>query len=385
MSSIVLPRAGGGVEEVPLAEPASLPSRAGRPSSRRAFAAAHVVAAPLTACAAQTAGGVDWEATIEERRRIWSLGLGVAEAMDTAQRGMGMTWPDIQILVDLSLAEAAAVGGQTVVGISNDNAPDGRLPLERIEEAYLEQLEFVESRGGQCVVMASRQLAASATSPDDYLKVYSAVLSAARRPVILHWLGAAFDPALAGYWGHDRPDDAADTVLDLMSAHREHVDGIKLSLLDAPFEKHLRSRMPPGMKLYTGDDFNYVDLIAGDGGQHSHALLGAFAAIAPFARAALARLDADDVDGFRQVLEPTLPLSRLVFAAPTSMYKTGIVWLAYLEGRQTHFRMIGGMESGRSISHLLDLFREANRIGLFPEPDLTAERLRRYLAVHGLG
>jgi hypothetical protein len=297
---------------------------------------------------------------------------------------MGMTWPDVQILADLSLSEASKIGGQTVVGISNDNVPDGPLPLKRIEEAYLEQLEFVESRGGKTVMMASRQLAASARSPEDYLSVYSAVLSAARRPVILHWLGASFDATLAGYWGHSQPTDAMGTVLDLMSALRDKIDGIKVSLLDAPLEEEFRARLPEGVKLYTGDDFNYVDLIAGDGKRHSHALLGAFAAVAQHARAALVSLDDDDVDGFRRILEPTLPLSRLIFASPTSMYKTGIVWLAYLEGRQQHFRMVGGIESGRSIGHLLDLFREANAIGLFPEPDLTADRLRRYLAVHEL-
>jgi hypothetical protein len=259
------------------------------------------------------------------------------------------------------------------------------LALERIEDAYLEQLEFVESRGGRCVIMASRQLAASAKSPEDYVKVYSAVLTAARRPVILHWLGEAFDAALAGYWGHTRPEQAAETVLDLIASHTDKVDGIKVSLLDARFEEQLRARLPESVKLYTGDDFNYVDLIAGDGERHSHALLGAFAAVAPFARAALVRLDDRDPHGFREVLTPTLPLSRLIFQAPTSLYKTGIVWLAYLEGRQHHFRMMGGLESGRSIGHLLDLFRAANDIGLFQDPDMTAERLRRYLAVHGMG
>lgn len=383
MRTVQLPRPDGGLETVQLRPPADLPIEAPPPTSRTVFAAAHVVAEPLHS-ATSIPGAVDWEATIEQRRRTWALGIGVAEAMDTAQRGMGIDWPLVQKLIDLSLTESRAIGGQTVVGIANDNAPDGVLDLSNIEDAYLEQLEFVESRGGRVVVMASRQLAASATSPDDYQRVYDTVLRAATRPVVLHWLGPMFDPALQGYWGHATPEQAQATVLDLIASHADRVDGIKISLLDAAFESAFRRRLPAGQRLYTGDDFDYVDLIAGDGTHHSDALLGAFTAIAPIARAALQHLDAGNEACFRSVLEPTLPLSRLVFSAPTPYYKTGIVWLAYLRGHQGHFRMLSGLESGRSILHLCQVFREANKVGLFQDPDLAADRLVAWLMVQGV-
>jgi hypothetical protein len=375
-----LPRLHGGFETLTLRPGAQVPSAAPRPSSRTAFAAAHVVADPLSA-SSSTAGDLDWEATLAQRHRIWALGLGVAEAMDTAQRGMGIDWTLTQKLIDCSLAEARTVGGSTVVGIATDNVPSDTRDLAEIEAAYLEQLEFVESRGGRVVVMASRQLAASATSPDDYLRVYDAILRAAHQPVILHWLGPTFDPALTGYWGSPAAEQAQQTVLELISSHVERVDGIKISLLDAGFETTFRRHLPQDVRLYTGDDFNYVDLIAGDGARHSDALLGAFSAIAPLARAALARLDAGDEAGYRAILEPTLPLSRLVFGPPTSYYKTGIVWLAYLRGHQDHFRMLGGLESGRSVRHLCEVFREANAIGLFEDVDLAADRFERWLTV----
>lgn len=380
MRTVRMPHPHGGYETVALRPATQVPCRASEPASRIAFAAVHVVADPLRT-ASSTAGEVDWEATLAQRRRVWDLGLGVAEAMDTAQRGMGLDWTQTQKLVDLSLAEARAAGGTAVVGIANDNAPNGPLDLSAIEDAYLEQLDFVESRGGRTVVMASRQLAASATSPDDYLRVYDTILRAAQRPVILHWLGPMFDPSLTGYWGFPAPEQAQQAVLDLIESHAERVDGIKVSLLDADFETAFRRRLPAGVRLYTGDDFNYVDLIAGDGTHHSDALLGAFSGIAPFARAALAKLDAGDEPGYRAILEPTLPLSRLVFCSPTAYYKTGIVWLAYLRGHQDHFRMLGGLESGRSVLHLCQIFREANAIGLFEDTDLAADRLERWLTV----
>lgn len=370
--------------EVTMRPAAPYPVQAGPPNSRIAFAAAHVVADPLQV-SSSTRGRVDWEATIVQRRRIWSLGLGVAEAMDTAQRGMGLEWAQVRELVDRSLAESRQVGGSTVVGIGTDNAPAGRLALSAIVDAYLEQLDFAESRGGRAVVMASRHLAAAATSADDYRKVYDAVLGAARRPVILHWLGTAFDPALAGYWGDDEPLRAQTTVLELIRDHADTVDGIKISLLDARFEIGFREQLGSSARLYTGDDFNYVDLIAGAGGHHSDALLGAFTAIAPIARAALGRLDEGDEAGYRTVLDPTVRLSRLLFAAPTAYYKTGIVFLAYLQGHQDHFRMLGGLESGRTVVDLCQVFEAANEISLFADPELAADRLERWLRAQGLG
>ena len=383
--TLTLPTAEGTRIRYTMREPVAYPTRAVPPTSRVAYAAAHVVADPRRASADSGPGAVDWEATIRQRERIWSLGLGVAEAMDTAQRGMGITWPEVQQLVRESLAAADRVGGATVVGIATDNLGPGVHPVEAIADAYLEQLEFVEGLGGTAVVMASRQLAASAAGVDDYVKVYDAVLRAAQRPVVLHWLGSAFDPQLTGYWGSDDLDRATEVVTGMLHDHADNVDGIKMSLLEPAREIALRAAAPARVKVFTGDDFNYVDLIAGQEGRHSHALLGAFAALAPVARAALARLDLGDESGFRALLEPTLPLSRLVFEAPTSYYKTGIVWLAYLQGRQDHFRMLGGLESGRSIEHLVRIFVEADRIGLLSDPELAAHRMSALLALHGLG
>ncbi len=382
--SVTIPGPNGGVHV--LREGHGYPAASSPTTSRDAFAAAHVVADPLRASMADSGvDTIDWDATLRIRERIWDLGLGVAEAMDTAQRGMGLPWADAQQLIDRTLAAGRPRNAATVVGVSTDQLRQDRAAtLQQITEAYIEQVEFVEQRGGQPVLMASRWLAAAARSADDYLEVYRAVLAAARGPVVLHWLGVAFDAQLAGYWGSDDLDVAARTVLDLIKAEATKISGIKISLLDAAREVDLRRQLPAGVRMYTGDDFNYVDLIAGDELGHSDALLGAFAAITPIAAAALARLDADDPDGFRQILEPTLPLSRLMFAAPTQYYKTGVAWLSYLGGDQQSFRMIGGLDSGRSIQHLLDLFVEADRVGLFPDPALTAHRLTAHLAAHGL-
>ena len=361
------------------------PTRSPASTARSAYAAAHVVANPLTASSADDGPDtIDWETTLAVRHRIWDLGLGVAEAMDTAQRGMGLTWNDAQLLIDHSLSAARKRGAATVVGVSTDQLDPGRTAeLGRIAEAYIEQVEFVESRGGTAVLMASRWLAEAARTAEDYLDVYRAVLAAARGPVLLHWLGTAFDARLQGYWGSTDLDVATETVLDLMRSESVKISGIKISLLDADREVELRRRLPAGIQMFTGDDYNYVDLIAGDELGHSNALLGAFAAVAPLAAAALARLDAQDPAGFRQILEPTVALSRLVFAAPTQYYKTGIVWLAYLNGEQRSFRMIGGLESGRNVKHLIDVFTAADDIGLFQDPDLTAHRLTGYLTSSG--
>ncbi|AKS31546.1 dihydrodipicolinate synthase family protein [Mycolicibacterium goodii] len=386
MTHLMLPDSDGVLSHVEIAAPAALRTASAPPSCRTVYAAAHVVADPLRACDAVPEGEqIDWDATSELRRRLWSLGLGVAESMDTAQRGMGLKWDGARELALRTLADAAECGGEVVVGIATDQISGPTSDLGRIRDAYLEQIIDIEAAGGSVVMMASRHLAGAAQSPEDYVKVYGEVLAQARRPVILHWLGAVFDPALAGYWGHHEPKAAMATVVDIIGAHADKVRGIKVSLLDAALEVLLRELIPSPAKVFTGDDFNYVDLIAGDGTRHSEALLGAFAAVPRFASAAFARLDAGDMTGFRDILEPTLPLSRLVFSAPTQYYKAGIAWLTYLDGAQNHFRMLKGFETGRSLLHLAELVRVAGGLGLFSDPDLAAQRASAYFAAHGLG
>jgi hypothetical protein len=383
MATVNLPAVDGSLRTAVIAEPAVLAVRATPPTSRDVYAASHVVADPLRACAESAAGQIDWDATMRLRHQLWSLGLGVAESMDTAQRGMGLNWPDARELATRTLAEAASIGGRVVVGISTDQLLTPQPSLTEIRDAYIEQIEAIEASGGETVLMASRHLARAAKGPDDYLAVYDQVLAAATRPVVLHWLGAAFDSALEGYWGFAEPKAAIRTVIDLIGSHRQTVRGIKVSLLDPALEIHLRERIPEPARVYTGDDYNYVELIAGDGTRHSDALLGAFAAVPRFASAAFGHLDEGDVTGFRAILEPTLPLSRLLFAPPTQFYKAGIAWLAYLDGRQDHFRMIAGFETGRSLLHLADLVRVAGSLGLFVDPEYTARRAANYFAVQG--
>ena len=351
----------------------------GRPAtSRTAYAAVHVVA---DAWAEPTGNGVcrwDPEATLAFRHHVWDQGLGVAEAMDTAQRGMGLGWDQARDLIALTLDAAEGRGGaEVVVGVAADQLEgEAALPLRQIVDAYLEQLDFVESRGGRAIIMASRALARSATSAADYEEAYRQILSAARRPVMLHWLGEAFDPLLRGYWGGTDLEHAAETVLRIMeTAGPERVSGIKLSLLDQDFEVRFRARLDCGQIVFTGDDFNYPALIAGDGGHFSHALLGVFDAIAPLAGAALRRLDEADRDGFRAILDPTLPLARHVFSGPTQYYKVGVVFLAWLNGHQDHFRMIGGLEGQRSLAHLLEVAELAAACGALQNPALAQERI----------
>jgi hypothetical protein len=348
-------------------------------SSRVAFAAAHVVADPLADNTPGTPAAVDWDATLAFRQHLWSLGLGVADAMDTAQRGAGLDWAAARELIRRSAAEAS---GPLACGAGTDSgSPD---TLAGVLGAYEEQIEFVESTGAQVIVMASRALAAVATGPDDYAKVYGRLLDQVSRPVILHWLGPMFDPALAGYWGADSVPSATDALLKIIAARPEAVDGVKVSLLDAAHEVDFRRRLPPGVKLYTGDDFNYPALIGGDSSGFSHALLGIFDPIAPAASAALQALDAGDRARFDAILAPTLPLARHLFAAPTSQYKTGVVFLAWLAGHQPGFSLINGASTGRSLPHLVEAHRLAAAADLFPDPDLAAARLRTFLALHGV-
>jgi len=353
--------------------------------SRVAYAAAHVVCDPLADNNPTLDASVDWETTLAFRRHLWSLGFAVAEAMDTAQRGMGLDWATTRELIRRSIAEARVVGGQIACGAGTDHlAPAPGIGPAAVEEAYEEQVSFVEGLGGRVILMASRALAACARGPDDYVRVYDRILSQVARPVILHWLGGMFDPQLAGYWGSRDVDAAMEVCLHIIGDHAAKIDGIKISLLDAEREIAMRRRLPPGVKMYTGDDFNYPELILGDHQGHSHALLGIFDAIAPAASAALQALDAQDRDRYEAILAPTVPLSRHIFRAPTYYYKTGVVFLAYLNDHQSHFRMVGGQESARSVVHLAELFVLANRAGLLRDPQLATERMRRFLALAGI-
>jgi hypothetical protein len=298
---------------------------------------------------------------------------------------MGLDWATTKELIRRSLAEARAMDGQIACGAGTDHlAPGPDISLEAVEAAYAEQVGFVEGLGGHVILMASRALTASARGPDSYARVYDRILSQVARPVILHWLGDMFDPQLAGYWGSRDLDAAMDVCLEIIGDHAPKVDGIKISLLDKDREIAMRRRLPPGVKMYSGDDFNYPELILGDEQGYSHALLGIFDAIAPAASAALQALDAGDRDHYDAILAPTVPLSRHIFQAPTYYYKTGVVFLAYLNGHQPHFRMVGGLESARSVVHLAELFVLADRAGLLREPNMAAERMRRVLAIAGV-
>jgi hypothetical protein len=351
--------------------------------SRVVYSAAHVVADPLRAAADEPAA-VDWESTLAFRRHLWAHGLGVAEAMDTAQRGMGLDWPVAAELIRRSSAEARSVGGRIACGVGTDQLTGPAASLAEVTAAYEEQLAVVESAGSQAVLMASRALAAIAKGPEDYLQVYGHLLRQSSDRVILHWLGPMFDPALAGYWGSDDLDAATETFLDVIAAHPDKVDGVKISLLDARREVELRRRLPDGVRCYTGDDFNYPELIAGDAQGFSHALLGIFDPLAPLAAAAVSTLDTGDTGGFRRLLDPTVELSRHLFCAPTRFYKTGVVLLAWLAGHQQHFTMVGGLQSARSLPHLARAYELADRVGLFPDPALAEARMRGLLTLHGV-
>lgn len=353
--------------------------------NRIAFSAAHVVCDPFANTDPLTNPQIDWEDTLTYRRHLWSLGLSVAEAMDTAQRGMGLSWDDAKELIRRSVAEARSVGGRVACGAGTDQLfPSPEITLDQVEAAYEEQCSFIENEGGQIILMASRALAACADGPEDYDRVYSNILRQVSQPVILHWLGDMFDPALKGYWGHKNIDDAMEVCLNIIWDNREKVDGIKISLLDADREIEMRRLLPEDVKMYTGDDFNYPSLILGDEKGYSHALLGIFDAIAPAAAASLHALDDGDISKYNSILEKTVPLSRHIFQQPTYSYKTGIVFMAYLNGHQKHFRMIGGAESARSIIHLSELFLLADEAGLLVDPQLAANRMQRILSVSGM-
>jgi hypothetical protein len=367
-----------------LARPLTAPADRGF-KSRIAYAAAHVVADPQL-LDADGNPGVDWDSTMAFRRHLWSLGFKVAEAMDTSQRGMGLSWAGAKELIARSLAEARAISGADLSsGAGTDHLdPAGAKSIHDVIAAYEEQMGFVEAQGGRAIMMASRALAHVARSLDDYAKVYGRILSQARDKVILHWLGDMFDPQLAGYWGSGDVATAMDAVIAIIKANQDKVEGIKISLLDAGHEIALRRRLPKGVLMFTGDDFNYADLIAGDSKGHSHALLGIFDPIAPAAALALQHLDRNDNKSFHAVLDPTVALSRRIFEAPTWNYKCGVVFLAWLNGFQDQFVMIGRHQTARNIVHYADVFRLADQCGLLREPELAVTRMRQLLAENGI-
>ena len=350
-----------------------------QPFNRVAFAAAHVVADPLR-------GGIDWKGTIAYRRYLLKLGFGIAEAMDTSQRGMGLNWPSALELVRLSIDDAGPENAKRIYsGCGTDHLDaDTAHSLDDVIAAYLMQLHAIQKLGGRIILMASRALVRAAKSPDDYAKVYTRVLREANHPVILHWLGQIFDPALKGYWGNDDFAPAMETCLSIISGNQRIIDGIKISLLDAEKEILMRRKLPPSIKMYTGDDFNYAELIAGDTHGYSHALLGIFDAIAAAAAIALGALTNNNMDKFHAVLAPTIPLSRLIFSAPTQYYKTGIVFLAWLNGHQDHFIMIAGAQALRPIGYFSEIFRLADAAGLLRKPDLAVWRMKQLLALYGV-
>lgn len=353
--------------------------------SRVCYSAAHVVCDPYKTINPYTDAVLDWEATLAYRHYLWKLGFGVAEAMDTAQRGMGLTWEMAQELIERSVAEAKTVNGLIACGAGTDQLDlNADLSLNDVIEAYEEQISFVENCGGRVILMASRALTKIAKTAEDFSFVYSKILSQVRQPVILHWLGDMFDPQLANYWGTRDLDQAMQICLEIIRENQAKIEGIKISLLSAEREIEMRRKLPAKVKMLTGDDFNYDSLILGDEQGFSHALLGIFDAIAPVASVAIQALDASEIESYQKLLAPTIPLSRHIFQSPTQFYKTGIVFIAFLNGHQNHFKMVGGQESARSVLHFTELFRLADNAKLFSDPELTVSRMKNFLQLAGL-
>ncbi|MCI2957629.1 dihydrodipicolinate synthase family protein [Agromyces atrinae] len=384
MTGLTLLAADGSTTVIPLAAAPSF-SKPRRPlESRVAYAAAHVVPRAWADNTPGQPAEIDWDRTLAYRHHVWSWGLGVADAMDTAQRNMGLDAAATRELISRSAAEAATVGANLVVGVNTDHVDDESISLDQVIDAYKEQLHFTEDAGAGVVLMASRHLARAATTADDYRRVYREVLAAAGTPVILHWLGAAFDPSLASYFGSTETDAASDTLVSIIEYNRDKVAGVKMSLLDAGSEIAVRERLPESARMFTGDDFNYVGLIEGDERSHSDALLGAFTTIAPHASAAIQALDAGDVAEYRRILGPTEALSRQIFAAPTYYYKTGVAFMSWLNGHQPAFSMVGGLHAARSLPHLSEIVRLANESGALERPELAAARWHSLLTLNGV-
>lgn len=386
MTVVNLPTCDGRLAPYRLKGPGVWNSHGPQKFDRIALAAAHVVADPLADLDPWLTPAIDWDATLQFRRHLWSLGLGVAEAMDTAQRGMGLDWTNARELIRRSVQAAKEIPGAVVFsGVGTEQLqPSRSVTIDDVIGAYEEQIEAVESFGGRIVLMASRALVIAAKSPDDYAKVYGRILEQVREPLIIHWLGEMFDPALKGYWGHVDHNAAMDVCVDIVADNAAKVDGVKLSLLDKDKEVRMRRHLPQGVRTYTGDDFNFAELISGDEQGYSDALLGIFDAIAPAAAAALSAQARGDMESYWKIFEPTVPLSRHLFKAPTQFYKTGLVFLAYLNGHQKHFVMVGGQQSARSLLHLVKAFKLADTAGLIRDPDLAAARLNDVMRMHGV-
>ncbi|MBO9446363.1 dihydrodipicolinate synthase family protein [Ruegeria sp. R14_0] len=385
---LILPNPEGQLEPYALTGTPLVPRAPKVPLTRTAFAAAHVVSDPLAERDPWDGRpAVDWDATLRFRQGLWEQGLGLAEAMDTAQRGMGVDWATALELIQRTMraAKAHPMSPRVACGAGTDHLPLSALNTAgEILSAYEHQAEAIEAAGGQLILMASRAFPAINAGPDTYHDVYRALIDGAAQPVILHWLGDMFDPALTGYWGSAHVDAASDFVLSLINENPAKVDGIKISLLDQAHEEAFRARLPDGVRLYTGDDFNYADLIAGDGTHFSHALLGIFAAIAPAASQALEALAMGDMDRYNALFAPTVPLSREIFKAPTRFYKAGIAYLAWLNGSQSHFIMPGGFQSSRDICHYAQVFKLADQAGLLSDPELAKARMTTLLSLHGV-
>jgi hypothetical protein len=384
VTDLLLIDAAGVSSTAPLREAPAFSKPTSPLTSRVAYAAAHVVPRVTADNTPGQPADIDWDATLEFRRHVWSWGLGVADAMDTAQRNMGLDAAATRELITRSAEAARESGGALVVGVNTDHVESETISLDEVIDAYKQQLHFTEDAGAGVVLMASRHLARAATSADDYLRVYREVLAAASTPVVLHWLGAAFDPSLGSYFGSSDSATASATLLEIITENAEHVSGIKMSLLDPFAEIAVRAQLPGSARMFTGDDFNYVGLIAGTSGSHSDALLGAFAALAPSASAAIQALDAGDTGEFESILGPTEDLSRQIFAAPTFYYKTGVAFMSWLNGHQDAFSMVGGLHSARSLPHLSEIVRLANRSGALERPELAAQRWHDLLALNGV-
>jgi hypothetical protein len=378
--TIGLPSLNGKMEQYQVREPKGF-RKPDKPFTRIAYAAAHVVADPLSSKEPWLEAAIDWDSTISYRRHLSSWGFGIAEAMDTAQRGMGLDWLNSLELIRRTLE---SVPEAVVASGAGTDHLQGSASIAEVIAAYEMQCAAIEKIGGRIILMASRALAASAKSPDDYAKVYDRILGQVKQPVVIHWLGEMFDPALAGYWGKKDHYQAMDVCLDVLTRNAAKVDGIKISLLDKDKEIAMRRKLPKGVRMYTGDDFNFAELIEGDAQGYSDALLGIFDSIAPAASQALSHLSSIENDKFNEVLAPTVPLSRHIFKAPTRFYKTGVVFMAWLNGHQEHFVMVGGQQSARSIQHFADLFRMADEAGLLQDPELACKRMKHLLAVHGI-
>jgi hypothetical protein len=384
--SLNLPGSAGRIDTyrlvgTPIEHPSSVPK-----FNRIAYAAAHVVSDPARETDPWNHPAIDWDRTMAFRHHLWSLGFKIAEAMDTSQRGMGLNWAGAQELIRRALEEARGVtGADLACGAGTDHlAPSDARSLDDVIAAYETQIEFIEKHGGRAIMMASRALARLARSADDYVKVYGRILAQAKDKVVLHWLGDMFDPQLAGYWGSHQFEPALDCVLRVIGENKDKVEGIKISLLDNAKEVELRNRLPEGVLCFTGDDFNYAELIEGDGRRYSHALLGIFDAVAPAASKALACLANGDTNTFRAVIEPTVPLSRKIFEAPTQYYKAGVVFLAWLNGHQNHFSLPTGMQSARGINHYADIFRLADQANVLDDPELAVRRMKNFVGVFGV-